>query len=47
MSLSEATQLVLDEADRMCDMGFEEPIKQVCGAQHTARLVWQGVWVLW
>jgi ATP-dependent RNA helicase DDX5/DBP2 len=29
LSLDEAQTLVLDEADRMCDMGFEEDIKKI------------------
>ncbi len=29
LSLESCQTLVLDEADRMCDMGFEEDIKKI------------------
>jgi superfamily II DNA/RNA helicase len=32
LKLSQATYFVLDEADRMLDMGFEPQIREVCQA---------------
>ena len=40
MNLSKAHTLVLDEADRMCDMGFENDIKEV-----SWMVEWVGGWV--
>ena len=35
--------LVLDEADRMLDQGFERDIRQIVGETHKERQVWRGV----
>ena len=45
-SLSRVTYLVLDEADRMLDMGFEPQIRQVVGQTRPDRqtLLWSATW---
>ncbi|MBP0644355.1 DEAD/DEAH box helicase, partial [Mycobacterium tuberculosis] len=37
VNLSQVRMLVLDEADRMLDMGFEEPIREIAGRTHRDR----------
>jgi ATP-independent RNA helicase DbpA len=37
LSLSKVNTLVLDEADRMLDMGFEEPIREIVGKTPSSR----------
>jgi ATP-independent RNA helicase DbpA len=37
LNLGAVRTLVLDEADRMLDMGFEEPIREIAGRTHKDR----------
>ncbi|MBX4420941.1 DEAD/DEAH box helicase, partial [Mycobacterium tuberculosis] len=37
IDLSALDMLVFDEADRMLDMGFEEPIREIAGRTHRDR----------
>ncbi len=37
LNLGQVRTLVLDEADRMLDMGFEEPIREIAGRTHKDR----------
>lgn len=45
-NLSRVSFLVLDEADRMLDMGFEEPLRQIIGQIREDRqvLMWSATW---
>ena len=46
-SLRRVTYLVLDEADRMLDMGFEEPLREILSQIRPDRqlLFWSGMYI--
>jgi len=45
-NLRRVSYLALDEADRMLDMGFEKPLRQICGQIRADRqtLFWSATW---
>jgi ATP-dependent RNA helicase DDX5/DBP2 len=47
-SLRRVTYLVLDEADRMLDMGFEEPLREILAQIRPDRqlLFWSGIFFI-